>query len=428
MMTPGVVGNRFGGKRVQCRKFILNRDLRWVMLAMTAIFDRTTFVFALTACWLALPVTLDAIEPQPTDRVIGYTMLRTDLPRGRHANVRTMRAMTVKANGSERQLVAKNLVDDPNAWTQFAGWSPDGRQAIVSRGWQDPENAKWEEEHRRFRMLPDKWQLDSNLVELATGTILNVTAVDRVSHYNSVAFSPDGKRLLMTSLINGVSKPFVMDVVGRNKRDVSGEGTGFTYGYSASPDGELISYHENYQVYIASADGTNRRHIETGNPFNFAPRWSADGQWLLFVSGVHGRSNPYVVRRNGTDLRKLADLNGYQGWILFLDVADFHEGSSDIPVWSADGKSVFYTATVGDNVELFQTSLDGKIRQLTKSPPLTLHYHITPSADGRWLLYGSKRDGVRQLFVRDLINDSETQITELERGHAAMWPHWQPVP
>ena len=190
----------------------------------------------------------------------------------------------------------------------------------------------------------------------------------------------------------------------------------------------MISYHSNYQVYVVNADGTNKRHIKTGNQFDFAPRWSADGEWLLFVSGVHGRWNPHVVRRDGTGLRKLADLGRYQGWILFLDVPDFHQGSSDLPVWAADGKSVFYTAKVGENVELFQVPLDGKNnKQLTRSAPGTLHYHVTPSDDGRWLLYGSKRGGVRQLFVRDLTNDRETQLTNLKRGHAAMWPHWQPL-
>lgn len=333
----------------------------------------------------------------------------------------------MNGDGSGRRPVAEHLADNADAWTSFAGWSPDGKQAIISRGWQDPENAKWEEEHKRFRMLPGKWELDSSLVELATGKTVNVTAVGRVSHYNSVSFRPDGRKLLMTSLINGVSKPFLMDLDGRNKRDVSGEGSGFTYGYSASPDGGLISYHSNYQVYIANADGTNKRHIKTGNPFDFAPRWSGNGQWLLFVSGVHGRSNPHIVRRDGTALRKLADLGGYQGWILFLDVPDFHQGSSDIPVWSADGNSVFYTAKVGENVELFQVTLEGKTKQLTKSAPGTLHYHIRPSANGRWLLYGSMRDGVRQLFVRDLTSSREKQLTNLKRGHAAMWAHWQPA-
>ena len=41
--------------------------------------------------------------------------------------------------------------------------------------------------------------------------------------------------------------------------------------------------------------------------------------------------------------------------------------------------------------------------------------------------YGSKRDGVRQLFVRDLTNGRETQLTNFKPGYAGMWPHWRPV-
>lgn len=357
---------------------------------------------------------------------IGYTELRTNLPGGRHANVRTERAALVRTDGTGRRLIAAQLADNPEAWTQFAGWSPDGQQAIVCRGWQDPENANWEEEHKTFRMLPGKWSLDACLVDMATGAVTNVTAVERVSHYNGgLFFLPQGRGLGFTPLIDGVSKPFIMDLDGRNKHDVSGEGGGFAYGYSASPDGQRISYHENYQIYVANADGTEKKQIETGNAFNFGPRWSPDGAWLLFLSGTHGHSNPYIVRRDGTGLKQLADLHGYQGWILFLDVEDFHQGSSDVPVWSADGKSVVYTASVGNNVELFQTTLDGEITQLTTTPAGTLHYHAQPSPDGQWLLYGSRRGGVRQLCVMKLADRTETQITDLNFGHAAMWPHWQ---
>lgn len=359
---------------------------------------------------------------------VGYTELRTDLPGGRHANVRTSRAMLVRADGTGRHEIGRELVDGPDVWTQFAGWSPDGEQAVIARGWEDPENARWEEEHKTFRMEPGQWLLDSCLLDLASGRMTNLTAVERVSHYNGgMFFLPDRKGLGFTPLIGGVSKPFLMDPDGRNKRDVSGKDGGFAYGYSASPDGKWLSYHEDYQVFVARADGSDKRKIETGHPFNFGPRWSADGQWLLFVSGVRGHSNPYVVRRDGTALRQLADLNGYQGWILFLDVPDFHEGSSDVPVWSVDGKSVFYTARSGASVELFQTALDGRSEPLTKSPEGTLHYHPQPSPDGRQIAYGSKRDGVRQLYVMRLADRSETRITNLTPGHAAMWPHWQPV-
>ena len=360
--------------------------------------------------------------------LIGYTELQTNLPGGRHANVRTMRAMVSQVDGSSRRELTPQLVDDPNSWTQFAGWSPGGAEAIVARGWQDPENAKWEEMNRTFRMEPGNWMLDSFLVNLESHETRNVTAVDRVSHYNGgLFFLPDHRTLGFTALMNGISKPFLMDLDGRNKRDVSGNGSGFAYGYSAAPDGQKISYHENYQIFIANADGTDRQQIPTGNPFNFGPTWSPDGKWLLFLSGQHGHSNPYLVRRDGQMLRKLADQNGYQGWILFLDVDDFHQGSSDTPVWSADGQSVFFTRKTETTTELCQVTVEGEITQLTTSPEGTLHYHPKPFHDGEWLLYGSMRNGVRQLFVRHLSTSAEHQITQLTKGRGAMWPHWQPI-
>src|SRR3954465_14129911 len=92
-----------------------------------------------------------AVEPADPRPLIGYTELRTDLPGGRHANVRTMRAAVMRADGSGRRLLAEAIVKEPDAWTEFAGWSPDGKIAIVGRGWQSTENALWEEKHKQFR-------------------------------------------------------------------------------------------------------------------------------------------------------------------------------------------------------------------------------------------------------------------------------------
>ena len=98
-------------------------------------------VAAVAAGWAAA-APLIAAAAQPPIRV-GYTTLRTDLPGGRHANVRTMRATIVKTDGSDQREIGRKLADNPDAWTQFAGWSPDGKLAIVSRGWESPANAAW---------------------------------------------------------------------------------------------------------------------------------------------------------------------------------------------------------------------------------------------------------------------------------------------
>src|SRR3954447_1195586 len=97
-------------------------------------------------------------------KLIGYTEYRTNLPGGRRVNVATMRAMIVAADGSAAREIAADLRHEPDHWTQFAGWSPDGKQALVHACWEDPANGRWEEEHQTFR-YGEGWLIDSVLVD-----------------------------------------------------------------------------------------------------------------------------------------------------------------------------------------------------------------------------------------------------------------------
>lgn len=363
--------------------------------------------------------------------LIGYTELCTNLPGGRAANVFTMRACVVQADGKGRRELAPQLITNANTWTQFAGWSPDGRQAILGVGWESSDNAAWEEEHKTFRMVPGGWLVDPCLVDLATGVVTNLTAVERVSNYNSGLFfwPNDPQRLGFQALIDGESRPYSMNRDGTGKRDLSQQ-AGFAYGFNASPDGRRIAYHQlspNYRVYLADADGKNAQLVETGQSFNFAPCWSPDGQWVQFVSGEHQNCHPHVVARDGTGLRKLAERGGYEGGILFLDVPDYHGGSSDVPCWSSDSRWVYYTAKVGESVELMRVTLDGRIEQLSRSAPGVRHYHPAAAKDGQRIVFGTLREGVRQVYVAQADGSAARPVTFLMKGHGAMWPHWQPV-
>jgi hypothetical protein len=89
-------------------------------------------------------------DRSPVDRPlssywIGYTEQRTNLAGGRHANVSTARACLVRADGSGQRVLAEDLCRKPDCWTQFAGWSPDGRTAVILSGYNSPANAAWEE-------------------------------------------------------------------------------------------------------------------------------------------------------------------------------------------------------------------------------------------------------------------------------------------
>jgi Tol biopolymer transport system component len=357
---------------------------------------------------------------------IGYTEGRNDFEEGQYANWVTQRAWRVQADGSQRQAVAAGLVVEKDQWTQFAGWSPDGAKAIVGLHRESRENARWEREHRTFRMT-EGWQSDAYLVSLADGELFCPTSVDRVSACNTGLFYlPKDRGFGFTPLIDGISKPFVMDLDGRNKRDLSGASNAFSYGYSISPDGQCISYHADYQVYIADAQGEHRIRISDQFPFQFAPRWSPDGQWLLFVAGEHYDCHPHVVRRDGTGLRKVADRGGYRGVVEVLKHPDFHSESSDLPVWGVDSKTIFFTAQIEGRIELMRADLEGNVQRLTFSSPGVRHYHPAASPDGKAILFGSDRTGQMQLYVRHLEEQQDRPITEAKPGFAAMHGHWQP--
>jgi len=364
-------------------------------------------------------------KPRPRG-LIGYSEFRTNLPT-RFANVCSRRACVVGADGRGRRELAAELVKDPYTWTGFDGWSPDGQTAVIICGWESPANAAWEEEHKQFR-LTEGWRVDEYLLDLAGAALTNVTAVERVSDYNSGLFFWPGNpsRLGFTAIINGISHPYAMNRDGRGKRDLASGASGFTYGFSSSPDGARISYHKDYQVYLADADGSHAVRLDTGQPFNFSPQWSPNGQWVMLLAGEHYDCHPHVARRDGSGVRKLADRAGYVGTVPYMDIEDFHGGSSDVPVWSADGAWVYYTAKVGESVELMRVSLEGKVEQLSHSRPGVLNYHPRPSPDSNWVLFGSDRTGARQLYVARADGADPYPITHLRAGWGAMWPHWQP--
>ena len=133
------------------------------------------------------------------------------------------------------------------------------------------------------------------------------------------------------------------------------------------------------------------------------------------------------MKKDGTGLKKLADRGGYRGVVERLTHPDFHSESSDVPVWSTDGRQVFFTAKVEDSVELMRADLDGNVTQLTKSKPGTRHYHPAVSPDGKWILFGSDRSGVMQLYIANTDGSEPRPISNVPAGHCAMHGSWQPL-
>jgi Tol biopolymer transport system component len=394
------------------------------MLTRTGVRQSGLALLALTA----LPLAAAAEPPERAGYQIGYTAHRVNLPGGQFANRSTSRAFLVEGDGSGTRQLAPELTRKANQWAQLAGWSPDGRQAILLQCWESAENGAWEHQHKDFRFTAEHWLVDSVFLNIQTNKLTNLTAVERVSFYNhGVHFWPNQpKRLAFVALIDGQLRPFAMDLDGRNKKALS-EGPGFIYGLNVSPDGKRICYHKDYRsIYVADADGGNARRVQDDHLFQFLPQWSPDGKWIAYLSGEHYDCHPHLVRADGTGLRKLGDRGGYRGVFETLDGPDFHSARSDIPTWSPDGKWLYYTAQVGKAVELMRASPEGRREQLTRSKPGVLNYLPQVSPDSRWVVFGSIQTGVRQLHVARADGSAACPLTSVEPGWGAFLPYWRP--
>lgn len=64
------------------------------------------------------------------------------------------------------------------------------------------------------------------------------------------------------------------------------------------------------QIWIANADGSNRRQVTTDTGTHGMPIWSSDSAWLFYRSDQGGTGWAIMaIRTNGTDARKIVDSN-----------------------------------------------------------------------------------------------------------------------
>jgi len=107
-----------------------------------------------------------------------------------------------------------------------------------------------------------------------------------------------------------------------------------------SPDGKRVAYTVNEavmtadksefvtQIYLANTDGSNTFQITYGEKSSTNPKWSPDGNWLVFTSNrKDNKNNLYLLRLNGGEAEALTDVK--------TGVSNFD--------WSPDGKWIAYT-------------------------------------------------------------------------------------
>jgi dipeptidyl aminopeptidase/acylaminoacyl peptidase len=126
--------------------------------------------------------------------------------------------------------------------------------------------------------------------------------------------------------------------------------------------------------WISDADGSNASALTAfGGPLTGSPQWSPDGRLIAFDSRAEGRSNIYMVRADGGQLRRVN-----------TGVSD-----SSTPIWSIDRKWFIFAATVGGAERIFKIPVEGgAATQITTGEGRNPRV----SSDGRRIYYHRLRE------------------------------------
>jgi Tol biopolymer transport system component len=168
-------------------------------------------------------------------------------------------------------------------------------------------------------------------------------------------FSPDGKKIVFTSLRTGDLELFIMDIDGSNVVQITDE-LGYDGGAFFSPDGTELIFRAsrpktdeevekytsllaegmveptNMELFLVNIDGTNMRQItELGNA-NWAPFFHPDGDKIIFSSNYNSERgfpfNLFMINPDGTGLEQIT----------------FDETFDSFPMFSHDGKKLVFSS------------------------------------------------------------------------------------
>ena len=186
------------------------------------------------------------------------------------------------------------------------------------------------------------------ICDLDTMRLTEIGQKERIApFYAPCALLPGEERMLVGVNSNGRERLYSMDLDGTRARPITSSNE-FVYGVSVNPEGTMIAFHADYQIYTSRIDGGNRTLVAgRKNQIFFGTSWSPDGGWVLFqvcdprADPGHDWSDIWIGRPDGSESRAMTQ--GNAAWFATSFGTPANPGNgSNMPRWAPDGSGILY--------------------------------------------------------------------------------------
>ena len=301
--------------------------------------------------------------------------------------------------------------------------------------------------------------------DLDSDSLTEIATKERIAPFYTPQILLKDGRLLVQVIQDKGPQTFNINLDGSDPRAFTQLGEGMPYGMSLSPDGRRVAYHlagpRGYEIQTCNVDGSHRTFVaQGGGHLYFAPRWSPDGDWLIFqdchagTDPGHDWSDLVLSRPDGSEQRLLT-----QGQSLWFGASygspKTRGGGSNVPIWSKDG-SILFSRRLPDSKVPWEYQKDrvdvdhfnrdykpelarggteicrmspntGVVHRMTQSDPPVWDFRQVESSDGKHILFcRAETGGAPALWIADSKGNHQRLLTRGVDNLGADHPRWIP--